>query len=388
MRILHITPSVGPRSGGLGAVALALASRHRAAGHDAEIWTYDDPALAAEVARRESVEIVSCRSIGPTAQGFTPHGLRMARARQFDIVHQHGIWTPLSQITVSFRKRGVPTIVAPQGSLEPWTLRRSSWKKRMASLLYEARNLRGAGCLQATGDGEVRSFRDRGLAGTVAVLPNGVDRGWLTQPADGARFRARAGIGSHERVLLFLSRIDPKKGLPLFIEALGEIPDTDRGWTLVIAGVDERGHQGEVEALAAARGLGDAVRFVGPLFGQDKRDAFAGADLFVLPTHSDNFAIVVTEALGAGVPVLTTHGAPWRELVTYDAGWWVPVDAASMRGALSEALALSNAELRAKGARGLELVRTRYVWEAIVADSLELYAWLANAAARPSFVVG
>lgn len=388
MKILHLTESVGPHAGGLGAIALALAGQHAKAGHDVQIWTADSNQVAREVASRERLGIVGLPLLGPRSLAFSPAAIRAAGAKDdFDVVHQHGIWTLQSWITNRFRRRGTATVVAPQGSIEAWALRRSGWKKRLALAAYERQNLHG-GLLQGTGVQEVESFRAFGLQGPVAILPNGVDADWVSRQVSGDEFRSRHGIPPQNRVLLFLSRIHPKKGLPLLIEALAGLRDRLEGCTLVIAGMDEGGHLDEVRQLVAAADLTGAVKFTGEVHGDQKRMAYAAADVFVLPTLSDNFAIVVTEALASGVPVITTHGAPWAELESSRSGWWVPVDAAALRQAVSSALASPGETLREMGARGRALVRSKYTWEAVARDALDLYEWLNHRARRPDFVVG
>ena len=130
------------------------------------------------------------------------------------------------------------------------------------------------------------------------------------------------------------------------------------------------------------------VHWLGPLYDDAKHDALAAAELFVLPTLSDNYAIVIAEALNAGVPVLTTQGAlPWHVLESRGCGWWVPVGAASMGEALTRATALSGAALAAIGQRGVAVARAQCRWSDAAARTLELYHWLLGEAARPDFVV-
>ncbi|MGZ8811423.1 MAG: glycosyltransferase [Thermoanaerobaculia bacterium] len=388
MKILHLCHTIGPSSGGQGAVAAALAGHQRKCGHEAHIWCHGPPEVAAEMtsAAGSNGAVMSYEVVGPFSVGFSPAAERAARLADYDVVHQHGIWTAQGRVATIFRLRGIPTVVAPHGSLEPVARARSAWKKRIALAWFESENLRATSCLHATGENEVRTFRDFGLRAPIAILPNGVDTRWLSSTGDDNRFRARHAITGDERIILFLSRIHPQKGLPLLIEAIAGCKEQLRGWRLLIAGPDELGHRAEVEALASRRGLSSMVKFVGPMFDQEKRDAFAAASLFVLPTHGENFAIVVAEALGAGLPVITTHGVPWREIEDNRCGWWVSVDANAIRNAIVDAVSRSPDELKLMGSRGRDVVATRYVWPTITDKSLAVYRWLKGETSRPDFV--
>ena len=187
--------------------------------------------------------------------------------------------------------------------------------------------------------------------------------------------------------MLFLSRIHPIKGLPMLLAGLARHRDQLRDWCVLIAGADEAGHRAEVERLALQLGVTAGVSFLGPLYEADKRDAFAGADLFVLPTHTENFGIVIAEALACSVPVITTQGAPWRELDEHHCGWWVAPDSVSIGAALVDAASRSLEELRAMGARGHALVASRYVWPLVAERTIGLYRWLLGHSERPAFVV-
>lgn len=393
-RILHLVPSIGRYSGGAGAVAIGLAREQSSLGYQADIWTLDVQATAAEVAHEIGLDhrsVITYPTWGPSWLGFSPvmeQAIVSPLGETYDILHQHGIWTPNSRVTkrwrATFRR---PTIVAPHGMLEEYALKRSTWKKRFAMLGYEADNLRLASCLQATSSAEATTFRRYGLANPIAIIPNGVPEAWIHSQGDASRFCSRFAIPPDRRLLLFLSRIHPIKGLPLLFEALADLRQQVKDWLLVIGGPDECGHARALQALAQRLNIENLVRFVGPLFGQDKRAAFAAADLFVLPTHSENFGIVVVEALGAGVPVLTTHGAPWEELETYRCGWWVDVSAMAIRDALLDATQHPKDELVAVGERGRTLVAEHYTWPVLAQRSLMLYNWLLGHAKHPEFVL-
>jgi len=170
--------------------------------------------------------------------------------------------------------------------------------------------------------------------------------------------------------------------------AINQLNDMFDNWMLVIAGFEDvSGYQLELKKLANKLNLSNKIKFVGPLFGAAKEDAFAAADIFVLPTHSENFGIVVTEALASGVPVLTTYGAPWEELRLHNCGWWVGISEQDVYDALCEAIGKSKKELMTMWERGKLLVKSKYTWPKATQMTIELYNWLLERCDRPDFVV-
>lgn len=393
MNILHLTNFVGKRSFGIGPIVLGLASSQQVLGHHVSIYSVDAESEARELETAYHLRAGTIQTfpiLGPSRLACSPQMEQhvLAHAAEYDVVHTHGIWTYTSRVVNRWRAhKGGPTVVTPHGSLDAWALKRSRWKKRLALWLYERENLHRASCLHALSQREVEGFRAYGLANPIAIIPNGISEDWLASTGDASRFRDKFDLTTEMRVMLFLSRITPKKGLPMLLQAMASLQQQLGDWKLVIAGVDEFGHQPEVEALVRQLGLQPYVQFVGPLYGQDKRDAFAAAELFVLPSHSEGAPVVILEALGAGVPVLTTQASPWQELVTHQCGWWTEISQDAIADALHDAFQQSPATLRAMGARGKQLIRARYTWTFIAQMTIELYIWLLGLASRPSFVI-
>ncbi|MDB4417465.1 glycosyltransferase [bacterium] len=250
------------------------------------------------------------------------------------------------------------------------------WKKRPIWAALERRNLAGASLIHATSPQEAHSVRARGITTPIAVIPNGVH---LPDTAAIASQRH-----NERRTALFMSRLHPKKGLPMLLEAWARVLPLD--WRLVIAGPDEGGHRAELEAMVRGLDLGSHVSFVGPLEGEQKQDALLNCNLFILPTHSENFGIAVAEAMAAGSPVITTHGAPWQILEQEDCGWWVEASVDGLTVALSDAVAASDQRRTEMGQRGQRVAADRFSWKSIAAEMESCYRWILGQGPRPASI--
>jgi glycosyltransferase involved in cell wall biosynthesis len=293
------------------------------------------------------------------------------------LVHDHGIWLPSNHsAAVMARQRRIPFVASPRGMLTPWALRSGRWHKRLAWHLYQRRDLSRAALLHATSEDEAREFRALNLKNPIAVIPNGID----LPPAAASVCGHLSVVGDRPtRTILFLSRIHPIKGLLNLVAAWAQLrSDFGLGsnWRVIIAGPNESGHQEEVAAAARVAGVRAAFQFIGPVSDEQKWDVYAQADLFVLPSYSENFGIVIGEALAAGVPVVTTRAAPWR----------IDTGPESLSAALREAMSLTREELQAMGQRGCDLIAQRYSWSGVAREMKSVYEWLLTEGERPSCV--
>ncbi len=306
-----------------------------------------------------------------------------------DIIHLHGIWLPQIHIAVKVAKRhGVPYIETPRGMLEPWSLEQKKWKKRLAMWLYQRRDLKHAAALHATAESEAEHFRELGFTNPIIVSPNGVNLPTQELPgllrhsvprndeSDSTRHCEHSEAIHSLRTALFMSRMHVKKGVLELVEAWSKLKP--QGWrcelVYTISGEEEREYEAKVKRRIEELGLGDDFVLTGALTGDDKWEAYRRADFFVLPTYSENFGIVIAEALYAGLPVITTKGAPWAELLGIEdkglgnsgrCGYWIDVGIEPLVPALREMMALSDEERAEMGARGRKLVEEKYTWPAI-----------------------
>jgi glycosyltransferase involved in cell wall biosynthesis len=297
-----------------------------------------------------------------------------------DLLHGHGLWQqPVHQMVRYAQQHQIPYIITPRGMLEPWSLTQSRLKKQLALKLYQAKDLHAAACLHATAEMEAQQLRALGFKNPIAVIPNGIDL---------AQYPLKTAVPLEgKRTLLFLSRLHPKKGIELLIEAWATIaPALKQDWQVAIVGNGAPDYVQQLQDLISARGLQQDIALKPPLFGAEKIAAYHNAQLFVLPTYSENFGIVVAEALACGTPVITTQGTPWQDLETHGCGWWIPTEVTALKATLETALQLDASQLAGMGIKGRALMAQQYSMTAVAGKMLQVYRWLLGTADRPEFV--
>ncbi len=299
--------------------------------------------------------------------------VRNALAGENIVLHDHGIWLPhnLAACGYALRHRR-PYVISPRGMLEPWTLGYHPARKKLARWLYQDRLLRNASCLIATADRELASIRTAGFRNPVAVIPNGIDSD-IPEPGPATT--------QGTRTLLFLSRIHPVKGIVHLIEAWQVLRPT--GWQLSIVGPDEGNYRSTLQDLVAKHDLQHQIHFHDAVKGEAKYRCYQSADAFVLPTYSENFGLVIAEALACGLPVITTNGTPWRGLIQHRCGWYIDTGTETLVSALRDVFAAAPEMLREMGQRGRSWMQSEFQWPAIAASSLAVYEWILGQRDQP-----
>lgn len=366
---LHLVASATSASGGEGLAAWRYAEFLARAGCDVTLLT---KGFSGDHVGESLGSGRFCQHVVPTRNNLLIELVGQYRFIQslfvknkFDLIHLHGMWTPLLAVAALVaRRRSIPIILSPHGCLEPWALGYKKHKKWLALRIYQGAILRSVTLFVATAKQELESIRLSGFHQAVAIIPNGVDAGPLPHR------------DTHKTVktILFLSRVHPIKGLLDLVEAWAGVRRP--GWKIKIAGGGEEGYRAKVEALICAKKLQSDFEFVGFVEGASKQACFDSADIFILPTYSENFGIAVAEALANELPVITTTGAPWQDLVEHHCGWWVEPGVRGVSGALIEALDSDPEKLREMGRRGRQLVIDKYSWSKIGSTALEVSEWL------------
>jgi glycosyltransferase involved in cell wall biosynthesis len=285
-------------------------------------------------------------------------------AEKPDIVHINGIWSPQNW---GFQKvaqeLGIKVILSPHGMLEPWILAQNSWKKKLGLFLYQKKAIQKAYCLHATAQLEADNIRALGVKTPIYIIPNGIDL------VDVKEVKGYYGT----KKMVFLSRIHPKKGIELLLESWRNSNTED--WTLEIAG---NGDENYIQKLIKSAEDIKNVIFVGAKYGEDKWNFLRSADVMVLPTHSENFGIVIAEALAAGVPVITTQGTPWEDLETNHCGWWINLSIENLQKTMEKVIGTSSNTLEKMGNQGRKLVAEKYEIKVVTREIIGLYQKVLN----------
>ena len=298
-------------------------------------------------------------------------------ARSHDVVHAHGLWLmPNVSAGRAAADAGRPLIVSPRGMLGPQALAFSARRKRLFWRFLQGPAYARAVVWHATCTAEAEDIRAFGIRAPIAVIPNGIDI-----PQDSYPPRRE----NQKRIALFLGRIHPIKDLPDLIAAWTRLAPERPGWYLHIVGPDEGGERAKLEAMAG-RLCTQRIIFSGPVYGDEKVNLFHQADLFVLPTRNENFGISVAEALGAEVPAIVSHGAPWSGLETERCGWWVEHGIEPLLTALRAATSLPDGERCAMGLRGRAWMQREFSWNHIARQMLDVYSWLIGQSDPPPCV--
>jgi len=367
MKILHIIGSIDKSAGGPSRSVPQTCEHVSKLGLEIELITRTS-AHPVEVNTSRLFKL-SFRSL----RQLVLFGLFLSK-KEVSLVHLQHVWDPYIHIIAYFaRIKGIPYLITPRGMLEPWIMKRNSWKKQLALFLYQRRDLRKAICIHATCKMEKDNIRSLGFTQPIALIPNGLDLSSIKKVKD--NFGAKK--------LVFLSRIHPKKGIEILLDAWKEV--NSKEWTLEIAGEGDLKYIKELEFNLKTENITN-VKFVGPQYGAEKWSFLKSADLFVLPTYSENFGIVVAEALAVGIPVITTKGAPWQVLETNRCGWWIDLTVPNLVDTLNKAIDTPSDELFGMGVRGRKLVQDRYDIGVVAENVRDLYEWILSRANQPDFV--
>lgn len=311
--------------------------------------------------------------------GISPpmHKVLKQAAKEAQIMHNHSLWMlPNIYPLLAIRNSDCRLVTSPRGTLSEYALGRSRWLKKILWGLGQGNTLKKSSCLHATSEMEYREIRRKGLKAPVAIIPNGIE-----MPSE----QKQDKIVKELKRLLFLGRIHPIKGIDVLIRAWAKIEKQFTDWELCILGPDNDNYSARMNSLAKDLTI-KRINFAGAVYGSAKSQAYWSADLFVLPSYSENFGMTVAEALAHGKPAIVSKGAPWQGLETHGCGWWIEVGEAPLTECLREALTLSPEEMAKRGALGRAWVERDFSWPRVGEMMHKTYLWLLGDGLSPDWV--
>ena len=392
MRILHVISGLDPENGGPTFALLGLAEAQRQAGMDVRVlatWQIKSGFPYAERLRSKGVPVTL---IGRATGKLSRHpDLAAAVDRAVadaDVVHIHALWEQIQhEAAVAARRRGVPYVITPHGMLSPWSRTQGRWFNRWGKRLYLAlrlrQNLDHAAAINFTTTTERDLVAPLRLRPPAIIEPVGIDfREFQTLPPHGA-FRSAHPQLQDKPLVLFLSRLSPQKGLDRLIPAFAKVAAASEAM-LTIVGPDYENYQQTVTGLVRQHRLDDRVLFTGMLQGERRIEALVDADLFALPSHHENFGIVVAEAMACGTPVIVSREVNiWQDVVESAGGAVTSGDVDELANQILQWLN-DPARRRAAGERGRGFARDRYDWPQIARRWGEHYARLTASRSAPA----
>jgi glycosyltransferase involved in cell wall biosynthesis len=372
MRVLHVAPSFYPAHvyGGPTRSSYELCRNLANLGCEVRVLTTDANGLRhvldvekhQDVLFEERFSVRYCRrrfrhSVSPTLLRLLPPYISWA-----DVVHLHYVYSfPTFPTVLRCRLLNKRLIWTPRGAFQRWEhSRRLLLKGVWDRLWYQTADLHHL-TLHLTAEQEQRESLARFPKLRTAVIPNGVDVPAEPNPSESDR----------ELRLLFIGRLDPKKGVENLLKACSTVAlNSDLDWRLAIAGSGESAYVAQIKKQIAALGLNERVHMVGEVQGDAKKKLFENSDVALAPSYTENFGIVVAEALAHGIPVIASRGTPWSGLEQKGCGLWVENDPETLASAIRK---ISTMPIREMGQRGREWMRREFSWRSVANQMLDLY---------------
>jgi glycosyltransferase involved in cell wall biosynthesis len=378
MKVLHVVHSLIPEAGGNAKVVAELTENLAKRGITTSIFT-------TIMEKDEQENLFQPKGVGlfVSQQSFlarwwpyySPELKKniMKEMSKFDIIHIHDIWHYPNFAASRIAKRaGKPYIISTHGTLEPWALKYKGLRKRIYMALVQRRILQEAAAIHAVTSEEVKHIQSFGIDNGIAMIPNGISpEEFQDLPSRKDLEQLYPGL-QENRVILFLGRIHPKKGLDLLAKTFGKIARERDDVCLLIAGPNKEGYQAHIEKMLQTEGVLDKVVFTGMINGYEKMAVLNGADIFILPSYSEGFSIAVLEAMICGLPVIITRQCNFPEVAEANAGIIIEPDVDQLANSLTKLL--NEPQLRKEmGENGKHLVMEKYTWDKIAEKMMELY---------------
>ena len=399
MRVIHVIPSVAARTGGPAHGTLALVGALGRRGIDASVFTTDQAGPAQLGAESMSMDLLlpaaaadcDVRLFEITRLPRLAYAPDLGRAledeaRVTDVIHIHSLFLYTTMAaSQAAQSSGTPYVVTPHGSLDPWIRRSGRLRKAITHATWQARMFAAASAVQATTPEEAAWWPSYVRRRPVHVIPNGIHVAEFRDMPGGEGTRAELGIDPEVPLIVNVGRIARKKGLDILIQAVAELHRSGIRAHVALVGPDDEGLEPRLRELAASEHVADHVHFMGYRDGLEKMSALAAADVWALPSHTENFGIAVLEALAAGCPVVVSDGVALApQIEAANAGIVTTATVPSTADGLRRLLL--DEDLRQRLAANGRVFAAQFDWDAVAEQMHALYEALAQSRSGRRFL--
>ncbi|MBD5247252.1 MAG: glycosyltransferase [Barnesiella sp.] len=377
MKILQTIQGLSSRSGGPSSCLYHLSCGLNNLGIDTDILAIGSDNPQDDISHDPFIHYIKDDQFSPLriSRGYGEY--LKNHIEDFDLVHANAIWTWHTHQAARYAsKKKIPYIISPHGMLYPGGLQVSKLKKKIASVWYQRKDLQSAVLLHATCNQERDYIREFGLKNPIAVVPNCINISTLPTIRENENTKRRFG---------FIGRINRYKNIHLIIEAWHNLGDKTNDCELVIIGKGDDEYENELKSLIVRYGIKN-VKFEGFLTGEALGNMINSLDFLILASISENFGMVVPEALLHGVPAITSKGTPWNDLPENGSGWWIDVYGDELKSTILTAITLPETTRREMGLKGREYILNNFMVDKVSAMMRDTYSWILNGAEKPDFV--
>jgi len=360
MKVIHFIPSLDRTAGGTSSYMQLLAKE---LGKLCELYIATAPSEHPLEIENAQVKFIPCNWKERTSMKNAWNNL--LQEINPDIVHVNCCWMPqCTWAQLWAQQAGYKAILSPHGMLKSWIMKRRYWTRKLpALLLYQKKAIVKADFLHVTSISEKDDLLKLKYNNTIEIIPNGIDV---------TNIKIKDNWNKKKQIL-FVARIHFQKGIDFLLESVAQLKKELTEYTVNIAGEGDEQYINQLKTKVRKLGIESIINFCGGVYGEKKWELFREADVFVLPTYSENFGIAIAEALASGTPVITTNGTPWEELNKFHCGWYTKVGTEATAQALRQFLQTSEEELESMGKRGRKLIEDKYSTTTIANQMFLLY---------------
>lgn len=389
MNICHIIPKLSRSGAGVFAALTSIVNNLDHVNNQISVYSCFDEHSSEDNMLNPNINVIFAKSFFADFDScFSFLYNFRANIYNFDLMHSHGLWHVINMLgCYFFRNTGRPYIVSPHGMLDEWALNNSKIKKKFARLLVENKNISNSSCIHALCHSEYVSIRKCGFHNPICVIPNGVSLPGNSHYPYPQKF-PQDTMG--KKILLYLGRIHPKKGIENLVRAWGRIkseePSISENWCFVIAGWGQDGHEKYLEKYAQDSQFQD-IHFIGPQFDRNKESVYFHSDAFIIPSYSEGLPMVVLEAWSHKLPVLMTPECNIPEGFEMNAAIKINTDENSIYEGLYTIFSMNDCLRKKIGLNGYSLVKSKFSWTEISMQFQDVYKWCLDGKTVPSSVI-